>query len=134
MQEGSFFSTPSQAFIICRFFDDGHSDRCEVIPHGSFDLRFSNEHSICYGSELVEHKNVHVFPHNVPDYQSLLTNKVIKAIGVFHTFSMKDLFLGGLLSLATRWQRLNNKVLICPFFFCRGEEVLCNFYILESVF
>ena len=42
MQEGSLFSTPSPAFIVCRFFDDGHSDRCEVIPHCSFDLHFSN--------------------------------------------------------------------------------------------
>ena len=40
--EGSFFSTPSAAFIVCRFFDDGHSDRCEGIPHCSFDLHFSN--------------------------------------------------------------------------------------------
>ena len=31
MQEGSLFSTPSPAFIDCRFFDDGHSDQCEVI-------------------------------------------------------------------------------------------------------
>ena len=30
-----FFSTPSPAFIICRRFDDGHSDWCEVIPHCS---------------------------------------------------------------------------------------------------
>ena len=28
--------------IICRLFDDGHSDRSEVIPHCSFDLHFSN--------------------------------------------------------------------------------------------
>ena len=27
------FSTFSSAFIICRLFDDGHSDHCEVIPH-----------------------------------------------------------------------------------------------------
>ena len=27
---------------ICRFFDDGHSDWCEVIPHCGFHLRFSN--------------------------------------------------------------------------------------------
>ena len=27
---------------IHRFFDDGHSDRCEVICHCSFDLHFSN--------------------------------------------------------------------------------------------
>ena len=26
----------------CRLFDDGHSDWCEVIPHYSFDLPFSN--------------------------------------------------------------------------------------------
>ena len=27
MQEGSLFSTASPAFIVCRFFDDGHSDQ-----------------------------------------------------------------------------------------------------------
>ena len=40
--EGSFFSTSSPAFIICRVFHDSHSDQCEVIPHCSFDLHFSN--------------------------------------------------------------------------------------------
>ena len=30
MPECSLFSTPSPAFIICRLFDDGHSDRCEA--------------------------------------------------------------------------------------------------------
>ena len=38
MQEGSLFSTPSPAFVICGLISDGHSDRCEVVPHGSFDL------------------------------------------------------------------------------------------------
>ena len=38
MQEGSLFSTLSPAFIVSRFFDDGHSDWCEVIPHCSFGL------------------------------------------------------------------------------------------------
>ena len=28
--------------IYCRLFDDGHSDRCEVISHCDFDLHFSN--------------------------------------------------------------------------------------------
>ena len=34
-QEVSVFSTPSPAFIVCRFCDDGHSHRCEgeVVPH-----------------------------------------------------------------------------------------------------
>ena len=29
-------------FIVCRLFDEGHSDQCEVISHCSFDLLFSN--------------------------------------------------------------------------------------------
>ena len=33
VQECSLFSTPSPAFIVCRLFDDGHSDWCEVISH-----------------------------------------------------------------------------------------------------
>ena len=36
------FHTSSPGLILCRFFDDGHSDWCEVIPHCSFDLHFSN--------------------------------------------------------------------------------------------
>ena len=35
VQEGSLFSTPLLAFIICRLFGDGHSDQCEVISHCS---------------------------------------------------------------------------------------------------
>ena len=31
-----------QTIYVCRFFDDGHSDWCEVIPHCCFDLHFSN--------------------------------------------------------------------------------------------
>ena len=33
---------PSLAFIVCRLFDDGHSDCCEVVSHCSFNLHFSN--------------------------------------------------------------------------------------------
>ena len=42
MKEGSLFSAPSPAFVICRLTNDGHSDWCEVVPHCSFDLHFSN--------------------------------------------------------------------------------------------
>ena len=42
VQDRSLFSTPSPAFIVCRFFDGGYSDQCEVISHCSFDLYFSN--------------------------------------------------------------------------------------------
>ena len=37
MQEHSLFSIPSPAFIVCRLFDEGHSDWCEVISHCGFD-------------------------------------------------------------------------------------------------
>ena len=39
---GLSFSTPSPAFVIYRLFNDGHSDHCEVVPHRSCDLHFSN--------------------------------------------------------------------------------------------
>ena len=38
----SFFSTPSPAFIACRFLDRRHSDWREMIPHCGFDLHFSD--------------------------------------------------------------------------------------------
>ena len=46
VQECSLFTTPSPAFIVCRLFDDGHSDWCEVISHCSFDLHFSNNDNV----------------------------------------------------------------------------------------
>ena len=42
MQEGSLFSTPPPAFVICRLFNDSHSYWSEVVSSGSFDLHFSN--------------------------------------------------------------------------------------------
>ena len=33
---------PLQHLPLAGFFDDGHSDWCELIPHCSFDLHFSN--------------------------------------------------------------------------------------------
>ena len=49
VQECSLYSTPSPAFIVCRLFDDGHSDWCEVILHCNFDLHFSNNER-CWAS------------------------------------------------------------------------------------
>ena len=43
VQNGSLFSTPPPAFVICRYFNAGHSDQYEVAPHCSFDLHFSNK-------------------------------------------------------------------------------------------
>lgn len=36
------FSPHSPALVVCGFFDDGHSDRCEVIRPDSFDVQFSD--------------------------------------------------------------------------------------------
>ena len=48
-QEGSLFATSSPALIVYRFFDDGLSDRCEVISHCSFDLHSpNNERCWCF--------------------------------------------------------------------------------------
>ena len=38
----AFSPHPLQHLLFTVFFDDGHSDQCEVIPHCSFDLHFSN--------------------------------------------------------------------------------------------
>ena len=40
--ESSFYSTLSPAFFICRFFNCGHFDWCEVVPQCSFNLHLSN--------------------------------------------------------------------------------------------
>ena len=39
MQEGCLFSTPSPAFVW-GLLNDGDSDWCEVVPHGSFENFF----------------------------------------------------------------------------------------------
>ena len=39
----SLFSTLSPTFVICRFFNDDHSDWCKVVPHCSFDLHLFNQ-------------------------------------------------------------------------------------------
>ena len=43
----SLFSTLSSAFIVCRLFDDGHSDQHEVSHYG-FDLHFSSNYQDFY--------------------------------------------------------------------------------------
>ena len=55
MKEGSFFCTSSLSYIICRLFNDGHSDRCEVIIPVliSIALIMSNvEHVFMFVSQL----------------------------------------------------------------------------------
>ena len=68
MQEGSLFSTSSPACIICRIFDDSHSDQCEVIPHWGSDLHFSNNEVMlsvfscdCWPSVCFLWRNVYLY-------------------------------------------------------------------------
>ena len=42
VQEDSPFFIPSPVLTVCRYFYDGHSDVCEVLPDCSFGLNFSN--------------------------------------------------------------------------------------------
>ena len=60
IQDYSLFSTPSPAFIVCRLFDDGHFDWCEVISHCGFDLHFSNNER-CWASFHVFVSHLYVF-------------------------------------------------------------------------
>ena len=46
LKGGSLFSTFSPAFIVHRFFDDGHSDWYEVILHCSSDFLFQNNSDV----------------------------------------------------------------------------------------
>ena len=59
VQEGSLFSTPSPVFIICRLFDNGCSDLCEVIAQCSFDLQFSTNQQ-CSASFHVQFGHLYV--------------------------------------------------------------------------
>ena len=59
-KECSLFSTPSPAIIVCRHFDNGHSDWCEVVSYCSFDLHFSNN-EWCWASSRVLVSHLYVF-------------------------------------------------------------------------
>ena len=54
------FSTCSPAFLVCRYFDDGHSDWYEMIPHCSFYLHLSNNEN-CWASFHVFISHPYVF-------------------------------------------------------------------------
>ena len=60
VQEHSLFSTPSPVFIVCRLFDDDHSEWCEMIFHYGFDLHFSN-YELCWAYFHVFVSHLYVF-------------------------------------------------------------------------
>ena len=54
------FSPHSPSFIVCRLFNDGHSDWCKLMSHCSFDLSFSNNEQ-CRASFHVFVSHLYVF-------------------------------------------------------------------------
>ena len=46
---GFSFSASSPTLVTCVLFDDGHSDRCEVVSHWGFDLYFLDD-LLCWAS------------------------------------------------------------------------------------
>ena len=86
-QEASVFSTSSPASIVCRLFDDGHSDWCEITPYCGFDLHFSNN-EWCWASFHV------LFAHLYKD--SLLYRDVCLGFLPIFFFSSSAHFLIGL--------------------------------------
>ena len=55
------FSPHPLQHLVCRLFDEGHSDWCEVISHRSFDLHFSNNERF-WASFHVFVSYLYVFP------------------------------------------------------------------------
>ena len=55
-----FSPRPLWYLLVCRLFNDGHSDRCEVISHCSFDMNFSNNEP-CWASFHVFISHLYVF-------------------------------------------------------------------------
>ena len=60
-QQWEFFSTPSPAFIACKFLDRSHSDWHEMVPHCGFDLHFSDNNEWCWASFHVFVSHLYVF-------------------------------------------------------------------------
>ena len=58
------FSPHSPALVICRLFNDGHSDLCEVIPHCSFFFFFTHTQCILFLQEIDWHQALYMDDHN----------------------------------------------------------------------
>ena len=74
MQESSLFFISSSILVVCRLFDDSHSDSCEMISH-HFDLRFSVDVSLSELREMVMDREAwRAAIHGVAKSQTRLSN------------------------------------------------------------
>ena len=60
-----FFLYPLQHLLFVGLFNDGHTDHCEVVPHCSFNLHFSNN-QWCWASFYVPTSPFLILWRNVP--------------------------------------------------------------------
>ena len=120
MQECSFFSTASPAFIGYRLFDDGHSDWCEVVSHCSFDLHFSdNERWWASFHVLVSHLFVFFgemsFQVPFPLFDSVVCFSILSYISCLYILEINSLLVVSLAIIFSHSEGCLSTLLIVSF-------------------
>ena len=108
--------------IFCTFFDDGHSDWCEVMPHCSFDLHFCNNEQ-CWVSFHVFIGHLYVIFGEMSIYMLCPLFDWVVVFLVLSCVSCVPVFF------IVLWQSSDLKTIWCPFYIgivCRGQWLQIN--------